>query len=411
MSKSIFFTGQPVLNQLLNLIDKSKVNALARAGNHDRYYKHFDTYTHLVTMLYCTLNKCTSSREVVSGMKACSHKIRHLGIRKAPGKSTLCDGNKNRSSDVFEQIYAFLHLEYSKFLPDSRTSNKQKLFIADSTTITLFQEILGAAGRSRLNGKRKGGVKVHTLIDAEQDLPVKINFTAANANDMTFLKEIDLDTGSFIVFDKGYVDYEQYQRLSTQNVSFVTRQRKGASYTQLGLNPIPEQSRGLGVLNDQIIMLGTRTHAKKIKLKARIVTFFDKQKERTFEFLTNNFELPAIQIADLYKKRWQIEVLFKRVKQNFPLKYFLGDNVNAIKIQIWCAFIADLLIKLVQTRLQKKWAFSNLSSIIRLHLMSYINLFAFLNNPDKLTSAQITNQLTIQGLDMGYRNKNGPATS
>lgn len=411
MSKSIFFTGQPILNQLLNLIDRSKIKALARAGKYDHYYKHFDTYTHLVTMLYCTLNKCTSSREVVSGMKACSHKLSHLGIRRAPGKSTLCDGNKNRSSDIFEQIYAFLYLAHRKFLPDSRAANNQKLFIADSSTITLFQEILGAAGRSRLNGKRKGGIKVHTLINAQQDLPVKINFTAANANDMTFLKEINLDPGSFIVFDKGYIDYEQYQRLSTQNVSFVTRQKKGASYTLVSSSPIPEKSRELGVLNDQTIVLGTRTHAKKIKLKARMVTFFDKQKERTFEFLTNNFELPAIQIADLYKKRWQIEVLFKRVKQNFPLKYFLGDNVNAIKIQIWCAFIADLLLKLVQMQLKKKWAFSNLSSIIRLHLMSYINLFTFLNNPDKLCAARMTNQLEIGGLDIGARNKNGPARS
>lgn len=411
MGKSIFFTGQPILNQLLNLIDRSKVKTLARAGKYDHYYKHFDTYTHLITMLYCTLNKCTSSREVVSGMKACSHKLRHLGILKAPGKSTLCDGNMNRSSDIFEQIYSFLHLQYGKLLPDSRVVNNQKLFIADSSTITLFQEILGAAGRSRLNGKRKGGIKVHTLINAEQDLPVKINFTGANANDMTFLKEINLDPGSFIVFDKGYIDYEQYQRLSTQNVFFVTRQKKGASYIEESSSPIPEKSRELGVLNDQIIVLGTRTHAKKIKLKARMVTFFDKQKERTFEFLTNNFELPAIQIADLYKKRWQIEVLFKRVKQNFPLKYFLGDNVNAIKIQIWCAFIADLLLKLVQMQLKKKWAFSNLSSIIRLHLMSYINLFTFLNNPDKLSSARITNQLVIGGLDIGARNKNGLAIS
>ena len=115
MGKSIFFTGQPILNQLLNLIDKSKVKALARTGKHDHYYKHFDTYTHLVTMLYCTLNKCTSSPEVVSGMKACSHKLSHLGILKAPGKSTLCDGNKNRSSDVFEQIYSFYTYSIANF--------------------------------------------------------------------------------------------------------------------------------------------------------------------------------------------------------------------------------------------------------------------------------------------------------
>ena len=156
-------------------------------------------------------------------------------------------------------------------------------------------------------------------------------------------------------------------------------------------------------MKDENIILGTRTHAKKSKLKARLVRFFDKEKERTFEFLTNNFTLPPEAIADLYKKRWQIEILFKRIKQNFPLKYFLGDNENAIKIQIWCAFIAVLLIKLVQSQLKRKWAFSNLSSIIRLHLMSYIDLFKFLNDPDKLPSSQHNNQLQIGGLEIEFK--------
>lgn len=156
--------------------------------------------------------------------------------------------------------------------------------------------------------------------------------------------------------------------------------------------------------SDKIIILGTRTHRKKVKLKTRMVTFFDQEKNRAFEFLTNNFSLLPEQIADLYKKRWLIEILFKRIKQNFPLKYFLGDNENAIKIQIWCAFIADLLVKLVQVQLKRKWAFSNLSSIIRLHLMSYISLFGFLNNPEKLSHhQQKSNQLKLGGLEISFK--------
>jgi hypothetical protein len=159
------------------------------------------------------------------------------------------------------------------------------------------------------------------------------------------------------------------------------------------------------VLADVEVVQGTRTQAEKIKLQVRLVTFCDPESGRMFEFLTNNFSLPPESIAGLYKKRWLIEILFKRVKQNFPLTYFLGDNENAIKIQIWCAFIADLLIKLVQVQLKRKWAFSNLSSIIRLHLMSYINLFNFLNNPEKLTIEQpnINPQLKIWGLDIGFK--------
>lgn len=404
MSKSTFFTGQPILSQLLNLINRTQVNAYARRNGHDRYYKSFTSYTHLITMLYCVLNKCTSSREVVSGMKACLNKLSHVGVAKAPGKSTLCDANKKRSAEVFEHIYHMIYEANRHLLPDSRSNNPSKLFIADASTISLFQEIMKAPTVGKVNGKRKGGIKVHTLISAEEDVPVKINFTAARANDMTFLQEIHLEKGSFIVFDKGYVDYAQYQRMSNEGVFFVTRQRKGSSYQKVKENALSHESRGLGVRSDERIILGTRTHAKRIKLDCRLISYYDQEKDRTFEFLTNNFNLPPENITDLYKKRWQIEILFKRIKQNFPLKYFLGDNENAIKIQIWCAFIADLLIKVVQAQLKRKWAFSNLSSLIRLHLMSYIHLFSFLNNPDQLPSKHNQEvQLAIQGFEIGFK--------
>ena len=402
MSKSTFFTGQPVLNQLLNLIDRNKVRSIARHDDHDRYYRYFDTYTHLVTMLYCVLNKCTSSREVVSGMKACQHKLHHAGIQKSPARSTLCDANAKRSFDVFARIYDQIYRRHKQLLPDSRLKIDPKLFIADSSTITLFQQILKASSPGKGDGRRKGGIKVHTLINAADDVPLKISFTAASANDVSFLKEISL--GPFIVFDKGYVDYSEYERMSNEGVFFVTRQKKDARYTVTAINYLNKQSKDHGVMEDKLLLQGTRTQREGIRLHVRLVTFFDKQTQRTFEFLTNNFSLPPESIADLYKKRWLIEILFKRVKQNFPLKYFLGDNENAIKIQIWCAFIADLLIKLVQIQLKRKWAFSNLSSIIRLHLMSYIHLFDFLNNPERLSASNSqTHQLKLGGLDIGFK--------
>ena len=404
MSKSTFFTGQPVLNQLLNLIDRNGVRQVAREGDHDRYYRYFDTYTHLVSMLYCVLNKCTSSREVVSGMKACQHKLYHAGIRKGPARSTLCNANAKRSFEVFARIYDQLYRRHKQLLPDSRLRIDPKLFIADASTITLFQQILKAPSPGKTNGKRKGGIKVHTLINAADDVALKISFTAASANDMPFLKEIHLEPGSFIVFDKGYVNYSEYERFSKEGVFFVTRQKKDARYTVTAINQLSGLSKNLGVIEDKVLLQGTRTQKDGIKLKVRLVAFVDKESGRTFEFLTNNLSLPPESIAGLYKKRWLIEILFKRVKQNFPLKYFLGDNENAIKVQIWCAFIADLLIKLVQAQLKRKWAFSNLSSIIRLHLMSYIHLFDFLNDPEKLSAANHQNtQLKLGSLEIGFK--------
>lgn len=404
MSKSNFFTGQPVLNQLISLLDRNSVRHISRSGGFDRYYKHFDTFTHLVSMLYCCLNKCTSSREVVSGMKACYHKLIHLGISKPPARSTLCDANMKRSFTVFAKIYDHLYKRHKHLLPDSFLGIDSKLFIADSSTITLFQQILKAPSPGKMNGKRKGGIKVHTLINAADHVPLKISFTAASANDMPFLKEINLEPGSFIVFDKGYVDYSEYQRFTDQGVFFVTRQKKDARYEVESSSEISKESREKGVQKDETLIQGTRTQREKIKLRVRMVTFFDKESGRTFQFLTNNFSLEPHDIADLYKKRWLIEILFKRIKQNFPLQYFLGDNENAIKIQIWCAFIADLLIKIVQVQLKRKWSFSNLNSIIRLHLMSYLHLFNFLNNPEKLAiTKEKSYQLKIEGLEIGFK--------
>lgn len=404
MGKSTFFTGQPVFNQLLSLLDRNGIRSIARRGDHDRYYRYFDTYTHLVTMLYCAFNKCTSSREVVSGLKACLYKLNHTGIVKSPARSTLCDANAGRNFEVFAAIYDQLYRRHKQLLPDSRLRISPKLFIADASTITLFQRILNAPSPGKSDGRRKGGIKVHTLINAADDVPLKISFTAASANDMPFLKEIHLQPGSFIVFDKGYVSYTQYERFCNEGVFFVTRQKKDACYSITTVNQLTEQSKAAGVVEDIAVLQGTRTQRDGIKLTARQITFFDKGSGRTFEFLTNNFTLPPESIADIYKKRWLIEILFKRVKQNFPLKYFLGDNENAIKIQIWCAFIADLLIKLVQVQLKRKWAFSNLTSIIRLHLMSYIRLFDFLNDPEKLSDAKVqTSQLQLRGLEIGFK--------
>ena len=142
--------------------------------------------------------------------------------------------------------------------------------------------------------------------------------------------------------------------------------------------------RGRGVLADETIELTVPQSAAKYPGKMRVVTYLDEESEKVYCFLTNNFRFKASTVAELYRKRWQIELFFKRLKQNSPLTFFLGDNKNAIKIQIWCAFIADLLIKIVKERLKKKWSFANLSALIKHHLMNYLHLTNFLNNPDKI---------------------------
>ena len=400
MSKSSFFIGQPIFGQVLKFIPRSLVTAVARQHKADRYCKRFGSYDHLVTILYAILNRCTSLREVSTGMLAWEQRLVHLGLAHPPRRSTISDANNRRHAEVFEHIYCKLFERYGHFLSDSRRNNlKSRLYILDSSTITLFQEVLKGTGLPTASGKRKGGIKVHTLIRSDQDIPCMIRFSAATTNDTRFLKEVHLPKGSIIVFDKGYNDYTTLNRFEQQGISWVTRLRQRLKYKVVADRIIASDQHQSGVISDQEIMLGNDCKPNQTKVRARLITFKDQQTGRLFEFVTNNFRMHPDTIARLYKQRWQIELLFKRIKQNYPLKYFLGDSENAIKIQIWCALIVDMILKLIQKKCKARWSFANLAAMIRLHLMTYIDLLKFLQCPEKSLlknmSEKSTNQLLL----------------
>ncbi|MBM2816143.1 MAG: family transposase [Ignavibacteria bacterium] len=379
MSKNKKNSGIPVISQILNLLDKYKIYRTAKENNSDRYYKKFKTIDHLITMIYVVLSGCTSLREITGIILACEGKINHLGIKYFPKRSTISDANRNRNSKVFGDIYFGLYHQYGKVISDSKLKHTvfNDLKIVDSTTISLFGAILKGVGRNPINGKKKGGIKMHTMINASEDVPILVRFTSAATHDHTFLKNLDLKKGSIVVFDKGYNDYIQYLQWSLEGVYFITRQKDNAVWSSMEEFEIPEGTDN-GVLKDEKIKV--EKDGKSIELR-RIVYWSDEH-NKLYEFITNNFELPADIIAEIYKRRWQIELLFKRLKQNFPLKYFLGDTQNAIEIQIWVCLIVQLLMLVIQKQAQRKWAFSNLVSVVRFHLMTYIDLFKFLKSPD-----------------------------
>jgi transposase len=329
-------------------------------------------------------------------MLACEGKINHLGLKHFPKRSTLSDANKRRSSEVFADIYYQLYGRYKQFLSDSRvkTPAVKDLLIVDSSTISLFSDILKGVGRNPLNGRKKGGIKMHTMINAMEDVPCLVKFSSAATHDHTFLKELNLKKGSYVVFDKGYLDYEQYSQWTLDDIFFVTRQKSNAVYTSLNEIDIKDEIDN-GVLKDERIQL-LKKDGEPFELR-RIAYWHDPHK-KVYEFITNNFELEPDKIAEIYKNRWQIESMFKRLKQNFPLKYFLGDNQNAIEIQIWVSLIVQLLMLVIQRKAERKWAYSNMISVIRYHLMTYIDLFKFLKNPDSKWEAISTkppNQLLL----------------
>ena len=384
MNKNTHFFGTSVFGQLISFIDDRIIQNAVKQHNSDYYIKKFKTRDHLISMLFCAFAKCFSLREVAGAMLGLAGKTKHFRLKHLPYRSTLSDANKQRDVSVFATIYHSLLQKYGHLLSDSRIKeviNKQ-IQIFDSTTIPLFQDILKCVGRKSKNGKHKGGIKMHTIINVDETVPNVVWFTSAATNDHILLSKLELSPNIIYVFDKGYNDYKAYKLFCDNKTGFVTRLKDNAVYNTLEQNEIEEHIHS-GVLQDEIIEITVKEKDKESKLKLRKVVFYDRQLKRTFEFLTNLFDIRPDLIAAFYKLRWQIELLFKQLKQNFPLKYFLGDNDNAIKIQIYCTLIANLLMTVVQKKLKRSWAFSNLVSFVKIHLFNYIHLMNFLENPEK----------------------------
>jgi len=335
-------------------------------------------------MLFCAFAKCSSLREVSGAMLGLSGKTKHFQLEHIPYRSTLSDANANRDAQVFCNIYNLLLRQYGYVLSDSRIKDviDKQIEIFDSTTMSLFKDILSCVGRKPKSGKSKGGIKMHTIINVDERVPKMIWFSSAATNDHVLLNKLVCDSNTIYVFDKGYNDYKAFEKFCTHNTGFVTRIKDNAVYDCIDENEI-DASIHSGVKQDAIIELTVKDKDGHRKLRLRKVRFYDRELKREFEFLTNLHDMRPDMVAAIYKLRWQIELLFKQLKQNFPLKYFLGDNENAIKIQIYCALICNLLMAVIQKTLKRSWGFSNLVSFCKIHLFNYLHLLNFLENPDK----------------------------
>lgn len=386
MGKSKKFVGQPILSQILSCISTDTIKQATTKHNSNRYYKRIPVRVHLISLLYGVFSYCNGLRELCEGMLACEGKLAHLGLDKAPPRSTLSDANTQRSYLVFETIYFALVKQYHSFISDSRLKGLsiRNLKIIDSTTIRLFSDILRGVGRNPLDGSRKkGGIKVHALMDAFSGVTEYLRITAAKEHDRKFLYHIKLPANSFVVFDRGYNLYSQFAKWTAQKVWFVTRMKKNADFhvTKV-ITDNTKKKNAKGVLKDQYVTVGYKDGGETVRLKLRRITF-QADDGKVYTFLTNNFALEASQIALIYKCRWMIELLFKQIKQNFPLRYFWGNSENAIKIQVYCVLIAQLLMVVIRKKAETKKSFANMITVIRLHLMSYVELFAFIKDTYK----------------------------
>jgi len=391
MNKGTHFIGQPMYGQLIDLLDKGEILKLSRENGGERYVKHFDAYQHLTVMLYAVIKRFDSLREITGSMFPEVRKFAHLGISMMPRRSTLSDANARRPERIFECIYRSLYSRYRDELSsDSRKrqvpSWLNRLQIIDSTTISLFSNLIfKGVGRHPRSGKKKGGIKVHTNIHANEGVPSDIKFTSAATNDSFMLKPENYNNGDIIAIDRAYIDYAKFEELTGRGVIYVTKMKKNLVYETL--------TDSMTVTPDGFVEFRVQTveFAKKIKgdneirHKARIITYVDitKRKPKLVSLLTNDMDMSPEEIIAIYRKRWEIELLFKQLKQNFPLRYFYGESANAIKIQIWITLIANLLLMVIQKRIKRSWSFSGLATMIRIMLMYYVNCYTFLEEPEK----------------------------
>ena len=376
MNKSTTYVGQHILSQILSLCPKNELAPIFIKTKSDYKSKRLKSWEHFVTMMFSVLAGCTSLRETSMGLEAYEGKLNHINIKKVPPKSTLSDANKRRSSAVFKEIFNHLNFKFKGAISDSTLPKEvlSKLFLVDSTVFSLFKAILKTTGRHSANGRKKGGIKKNTMLEGATLMPVLIQFNAAADNDQQFLQFIKLPKGSFLTFDKGYNNYVQFAAFTASGVYFITRQKDNAVYTSVSEKILTDKMSN-AILKDEIIEQTYKDADGKLQvLQLRRIAWWDLEDSRVYEFISNNFELDAQVIADIYKYRWRIELFFKKLKQNFPLQYFLGDNQNAIEIQIWCSLIALLLLSHIHYQNKSKMAFSNMVSILRMHLPNYISI-------------------------------------
>ena len=391
MSKGTHFIGQPMFGQLISLLDKSKILKFSREKDGERYVKHFNAWQHMAIMLYAVIKRFDSLREITDSMFPEARKLSHLGINMMPRRSTLSDANARRSESIFEATYRDLYATYKDELSSDSRKHKtpqwmERLQIIDSTTITLFSNLLfKGIGRNPKSGKKKGGIKVHANIHANEGVPSDIKFTSAATNDSFMLKPANYTSGDILAFDRAYIDYAKFEELTRNGVIYVTKMKKNLVYAISDDTMYMTSDGKMSYRVQYVTFTKCVKDGEDIVHKARIITYVDIKKTRAklISLLTNDMEMPIEEIVEIYRKRWEIELLFKQLKQNFPLRYFYGESSNAIKIQIWVTLIANLLIMILQKRIKRPWSFSGLATMVRIMLMHYVNCYTFFEEPEK----------------------------
>ncbi len=362
-----------IFSQMLQFFSRIEFERAVVKHRAERHARGFTCWGQFIAMLYCQLARVQSLREICGGLAACEGKLRHLGVPTAPKRSTLAYANEHRPWELFQEVFCHLYqLCQTAAGPRKKFRFRNPLVSLDATLIDLCVSVFDWAKYRR----GKGAAKVHLVLDHDAYLPRFAVITEGKVPEVVVGRNLEFEAGTIVVMDKGYVDYRWYQRLTDTGVFFVTRMRQDAHYTVEEDRDVPLNRN---VLKDQIIRLGSHWYRRESLLRRIEVQV--PQWDRVLVLLTNNLDFGSTTISRIYRDRWEIETFFRSLKQTLRIKTFVGTSANALKIQIWTALIAILLLKYLQLRSSFAWSLSNLVAMLRLQLFIYRDLWTWLDHP------------------------------
>lgn len=363
-----------LFSQVLGIIDRAVFRRLVRETGAEKAAKGFSCWDQFVGMLFCQLAQARSLREITGGLQCCEGKLKHLGMEKAPGRSTLSYANAHRPCELFEKLFYSLLDPCRLVAPGKKFRFKNKLLSLDATIIELCVTMFDWAKYRQV----KGAVKLHLLLDHDGYLPSYALITEGKTADVSVAQGLSFPKGSIVVMDRGYNDYLLFERWCREDVFFVTRLKGNASYAVKERRPVPQNS---AIRKDEFIVFQVFHAGRKVVHTYRRIEVWVEEKQQIIVLLTNLLHFGATTIAAIYKERWQIELFFKALKQNLKVKTFVGTSANAVRIQIWTALIAMLLLKYLQFRSELAWALSNLVALLRWNLFTYRDLWQWIDKP------------------------------
>ena len=366
--------GKLVFSQLMDFVPRLDFDACVRRHGGDHRPRGFSCRDQFLCLAFAQLTFRESLRDIETCLRALKPKLYHAGFRGNVSRSTLADANRTHDWNIFADFAQVLIGRARKIYADEPlgVELEQTVYALDSTTIDLCLSLFPWARFRR----RKGAVKLHTLLDLRGNIPTFVRITHGKTHDVTVLDHLPIEPGAFYVMDRGYVDFRRLHRFTTCSAFFVTRAKRGLDFTRRARRRVDKTT---GLRSDQTIVLAGPKTSRLYPDPLRRVVFYDAENDRRFVFLTNNFTLPALTIAKLYKCRWQVELFFKWIKQNLHIKSFYGTSDNAVRIQVWIAISVYVLVAIVKKELGVKRSLSEILQILSLTLFEKTPIFQALS--------------------------------